>query len=319
MLNLFYCFCVVLIHLFPQELLRHKMVFLLQRGLFCSVYGFIFLSGFKNFYSYNLYAQKDYKKYFSSRFKKIVLPYFWAVLVYCVVSAEELPSIKSILSQFLTGNGAVHFYYVIVILQFYLLTPFFQLISSQYSEKRVLILALVINLLTVFLLYRWDFYNRIFSRYLFCYSIGYYAGKEYPKFTDFLEKNKKKIMILYLIFLSLEFWTSLQLSFHTFPLIIQQLTTTLYMPFAILLLYRISLTITAKYSVMSGKLLNLINRNTYCIYLWHVLILNLTEKYFPATGISKFFIDGISVVLVFAVIIAIKQRFSKGGQKRDRT
>lgn len=312
LLNIFFCFCVVLIHLFSQELLRHKIIFLLQRVLFCSIYGFIFLSGFKNFYSYEL---KNCKKYFSSRFKKIVLPYLQAVLVYCVITGEP-SGIQQFLSHLFTGSFAAHFYFVIVILQFYFLTPLFQFLSVKYSKKTVLILSLAINLLTVLLLHKWNFYTRIFSRYLFCYSIGYYAGKEYSKFTDFLEKNKKKIIVLYLIFLSLELWTSLQMAFYTFPTIIQQFTTTLYMPFSVLFLYWLSLSLTAKYSIMDCKLLKIINKNTYFIYLWHILIINLTEKYSAAAGILNFLTKGFIVGLLLTAMIAIKQLFSKNRHKK---
>lgn len=300
--NIFYCLCVVLIHLFPQQILQHKPFFLLQRGLFCSIYGFLFLSGFKCFY-----RRKKWREQFSSRFKKIVLPYAAAVPFYCI-AAGETPSFKLFLTRLLTGDSDVHFYFVIVILQFYLLTPLFYLLLDKCRKKNVLLLSGVLTLLTVLLLCQSRFYNRIFTRYLFCYIIGCYAGKEYHKFAESLQKNNTKTAVLYFLLLILELWTSVQFSFGAFPLILKQAVTAFYMPFSILFFYRCSLSIVSKHPVMKHKIFQIINKNTYFIYLWHILAIHLADKFSVAAGTPLFLTRGAVTISALAAVIALKEK-----------
>ena len=128
LLNTVFCLLVVFIHICSEPVTRltsgtpaHFMAFSLWKLSSFVVQGFILLAGIKQFL---VPKSQSYPSYIKSRILKIVLPYVLAVVVYYLyfVWRQYISfSPKELLKYIITGDMSAQFYFVIAILQFYLL------------------------------------------------------------------------------------------------------------------------------------------------------------------------------------------------------
>lgn len=303
--NVMYCLFVVVIHLFTAEILQIPIFFFIQRFLFVAIFGFIFLSGMKQFLHIN---DKSIFAYYKKRFRKIFLPYIIAVVVYwgvyklfkCTeVSFIELPF------KILCGNLASHFYFIIAISQLYILTPLINVIIQKHNKNLVLCTSLFITIITTLLFCKYSVYNRLFSRYLFCYVCGCYAGKYYDDFLNKISKYKQYIYGLFVVSLIVELSGAYLLRLGLISAVVQQIITTLYMPIAVMFIYSVSFTISEKFSLQNTKIINTIDRNSYLIYLYHTLPIFVSDRILGCTGISNIFYYVLFRVLITITLLTI--------------
>lgn len=295
--NVLYCIFVIIIHLFTSEILKFKSFFLMQRILFVAIFGFIFLSGLKQFLHID---DKSIIQYYKVRFHKIILPYLIAAIVYLVVYCilgYYKTDIILMLTLICTGKITAHFYFVIVMIQLYLLTPIIKCIIQKYNKAPIIALSYVITVITVVLFYQYDIYNRIFTRYLFYYVMGCYAGKYYNEFINLLKKYKKLICIAFIIALLLELSATYKSS------LIQQLVTTIYMPIATIFIYSISLRITHKISISKNHFINILDQNSYSIYLYHLLAVLASDMLLERTNILSIWVFFLVRIIITAIIL----------------
>lgn len=145
---------------------------------------FLFISGY-------FMAKKDvssvgkYKTFILSQAKKIIIPYviFTSLFILVDYYSGENITVKSVLLNFLTGNVISPYFFIILILQYYLLLPLLQKINNIKG----LTFSIVINILYFFALYIYRinlnqdipnlYYALIFPAWLFFYQYGLYSGK----------------------------------------------------------------------------------------------------------------------------------------------
>lgn len=148
---------------------------------------FLFISGYWNAnISFN--SITDYFNFIKRRLIKVILPYlFWSLLF--ILTTET--SIKDLTYKLLTGTASGPYYFIILIVQLYLLMPLFQYIN----RKRFWGLAIItyLNLISLLFLY--------FARFVFKVNIGfpYYALPFFMWFAYFelgliLGKNSFEII-----------------------------------------------------------------------------------------------------------------------------
>ena len=303
--NVVYCLFVVAIHLFTAEILQIPIFFFIQRFLFVAIFGFIFLSGMKQFLHIN---DKNIFTYYKTRFKKVFLPYIIAVVVYWIVyklfnctevSFIELPF------NILFGNLASHFYFIIAISQLYILTPLLNVIIQKYNKKLILCVSFFMTIITALFFCKYSVYNRLFSRYLFCYVCGCYAGKYYDDFLNKISKYKQYIYGLFVVSLIVELSGAYLLRLGLISAVVQQIITTLYMPIAVMFIYSVSFTISEKFSLQNTKIINTIDRNSYLIYLYHTLPIFVSDRILGCTGISNIFYYVLFRVLITITLLTI--------------
>lgn len=303
-LNVLLCIFVVLIHLFTAEILKNNILFYIQKMMFFSIFGFVFLSAEKMF----IQKTKTWYEYIKSCFKKIILPYIAAVTVYFIVLrilGYLNDTINTLPYYIVSGTLSAQFYFIPMIVQFYALLPALRRLINRFPAKHVISIAFVLNVLAVIFLYKYSFFNKLFVRYLFCYILGAYAGINYDKFINLIKKNVPAISAVYVFLQLIDFYNKLQ--------IVHQLLTVVYMPSAILFYYMISLYITQKFRISENKIFRLIDSVTYQIYLWHILAIISADRISEViTANNITFILRVFAVTAYIAILIIRKRIKQG-------
>lgn len=285
--NVLFCIFVVLIHLFPQEILVHEAAFLIQRPLFCAIFGFMFLSGLKG----GLAPYRgEWLSYYCRRFTKILIPYLISVIIYWFLHGllgKHNFDIERLLWAFVTGKEEAHFYFVVALSELYLLFPLLRRLTDHVSGCIVLPITFVLTLLSSVFLCEYDFYPALFLRYLFCYLLGLYAGKHYEAFCEKLKKWSLFVFILYALLLGAELAAANLWNFYGIDFPLQQEITLFYMPVAVLFFYRVSLFLTEHTPLSHQAWALTIDRNSYFIYLIHILIITLAGWCLSLAGIKE--------------------------------
>lgn len=127
----------------------------LTRIISFAVPGFIFTSAIKLFYKYSD-RKFSYPKFLFDRFLKVYIPYVIAVCIYYIVyvfvlTLDEYPSFNwtQLGSYIWSGNISAQFYFVILIVQFYLLMPIWRLLSKLKSVPSLAVVIAAALALTI--------------------------------------------------------------------------------------------------------------------------------------------------------------------------
>lgn len=306
-LNVLFCLMVLVIHTLSLGMVelektswQFMSVYVPWKLCSVAVYGFIFLSGVKIFLKFD--RPFDAKVFYTKRVKSILLPYVVAVTVYylcfCSLGFYRLSPLVW-LKFILLGNVASHFYFIVALAQFYLLMPLWRKIVAEVNPILALGGALVINLLF------WpslrvlldlgtvgQFTDRILISYLFYWLAGCYIGRYYEKFTLAVCQNKILLTLCFVFAAlgNLHFYYYTMYAGLSFGYL--ELWQHFYLISAIMFLYMVSLQIK-EYKFAQSGLFSFLDRESYNIYLWHMLILLAVE----------YVMRGITVNIAFALII----------------
>lgn len=283
----FLCMFVILIHLlsegvdtFPKWSFLSILFSSLTRLATFAVPGFVFTSGLKLFYKYGERKRFPYPKFLWDRVKKIVIPYGVAVFVYYLVFAWVMEVYQFNWEQLghflLTGEISAQFYFVILILQFYLLMPIWISFSRTKNKAFSIVLILLAFVLTILCRMFFPYsagIHKIFPSYLVFWILGMYAGLHYEKFETFIKQNKAMIYIGWLV-LAL---THCALSYMEFGGLIRYelapVIVVLFCFFSIFGFYSYARELTASLERKGKGLLTSISQASYEIYLLHCLII----------------------------------------------
>lgn len=287
LLNLLFCILVVLIHCLsqPVSVLDHSswqyaLVLCVQRLAFVSVPGFFFLSGLK----LTLFADRhrSLMKYWLGRVRTILLPYILAVTIYYLYfwTHHYFPfSLADFGGYLVRGDLSSHFYFVVTLVQFMVLTPLFLWLARRFDPVVLLPFALGLTWLSSLYLQAiltsavpgvtFPYGDRVFLSYLIYYLAGCCAGQSYSKFLALLERNAPLIAVLAVLFAA---WDGVAswLGFsgrREIPYL--ELVHTLYILSAILLLFLLA----ARDRAPLSRLWAAVDRASYLIYLYHCLVI----------------------------------------------
>lgn len=191
---------------------------------------FMMISGFVLFYNYRSFEEFDTMMFYNKKLKFILLPYLlWSFLYYAVfpyilwtpfnrlfydyrtISIDFLEYVKSAA----LGNAYPHLYFIFLIFQFYLLYPLFIKFLIRPMEKRPFLFFTLCTIAQGFILI-YEFYLKAQSEYLLVNLFNTYYWKSifgwfyyfftggllalhYKEVSGFIDKNKFKIVLLYLI------------------------------------------------------------------------------------------------------------------------
>lgn len=218
-LNLAFCAMVLWSHCSAHPIThldhstwQYAVVYLLQRLSYVSVYGFFFLSGIK--LTLPRSRQSSLGSYYWGRVKSIFLPYVVAVGLYYLWFSQYLKyfplSWKDFGGYLIRGDLSSHFYFVVALAQFVLLTPLFRWLVRRFSPAILLPFALGITWLSAMHLadllevlwpglgFRYG--DRVFTTYLFYYLAGCYVGPHYEEFLSTLRSNRSLIWTCFVLF-----------------------------------------------------------------------------------------------------------------------
>ncbi|MGC2192571.1 MAG: acyltransferase [Candidatus Dormiibacterota bacterium] len=148
--------------------------------------GFLFLSACMLTYSYRDLARGGYRRFYKRRFVAVGIPYLaWTLIYFGLrmvfplkgVSYTPLGALAHL--GYLVGTGYYQLYYLIVIMQFYLVFPLFLLLlrATQRHHKWLLSISLVLQLVLVSLIH-WS--------HLPSWMLGLAASREFTSYQFYL-------------------------------------------------------------------------------------------------------------------------------------
>lgn len=302
--NILCCLAVIFIHINSEAVtsLRHDSVqfaavYILWQVASFAVYGFVFLSGIKQFLSvgkHGFNAVSFYKK----RFTAILVPYILWVLAYHVydcLAVGEVFSLKNLFCYMYTGDYSGHFYFVVMILQFYLLMPIFVCLFKKIHPAFAMIFSFAVMLVfgqnyvscvnVFFPKYTFAFSDRIFTTYLFWWTAGAYVGINYENAVNIFKNNSKYIFVFF------AFCTVFSLSLAYASTVFKRYLTCVE---PAMMMYRISgvaalfaFSLTKTNHVMKNYAARLFDASSYIVYLSHCLALKAAMLFADNHGIWR--------------------------------
>lgn len=274
------CMGVIIIHItatgvtdYPRGSFPNILMIFMNRSLQYVTPLFIFLSGVTSFYSMGD-KKFNYFDFIKRRISKIFIPYFiWCVIYYLSYVAIGYYSfnILQFVKKVVAGSLSYHLYFVIIIIQLYILAPIFYY-SLKNNERKIplLILFAVITALCIEFI-RFKLSNRIFLKYMFFYMLGIYVSLEYKKYVSWLKKHSTAIAIINLFFclayIAAYYYNNIYYSYIWFSF-----CTT-----SILFVYSVCLMLSEKTDGIYS-FIKLFGQSSYYIYLIHPLILTALIK-----------------------------------------
>lgn len=299
-LNILFCMLVILFHISSEVVTQmgrgqtlYWVMLLVSRLSSFVVRGFIMLSGVKLFLKV---GNIHYGKFYLSRLTKVVIPYIiWVVIYYIYFCSQGYHSFSWVqLGQFiLNGNVSAHFYFVVVIVQFYLLAPIWVLFFKKANPAVVLMLSLLITVIcgmsmdsilaTLFPGRNFPYLDLFFPRYLVYWVAGCMIGIHYQEFLAYLQKRWISITLLFATCSVILGWFTVYFAGNG-PIWMDQFHI-LYSISALLFFYMLAQLFTGSGAVLL-KPFGWLDRYTYHIYLIHCLVIVIANDWMARKGIA---------------------------------
>ena len=315
-LNVIFCLLVIFIHTISELVSTldvtsdiYNFVLLPWRLSSFVVQGFVLLSGIKLFLKND--DDFNYLRFLKSRLKSIILPYaIWFCIYYAffMIATSYPLSIKNILQTFLSGSLVYHLYFVVIIVQFYLLMPLWRLVVAKCSWVYVVPISFFITVILEHINFispqiNFIYYDRIFTTYLVYWIIGCYIGENYSAFKRFCKNNFNVITAVFSF--SLLSNASLSLLGYKQLQYIPKLGVVhlIYSVCVVIFLYVLALKIPEKvYS--DFPLISLIDKSSYRIYLSHCLVIFVINSLLDEFGIVNLYVRFI-LRFIFTYLLTI--------------
>lgn len=308
------CLLVILIHVLSQGISQAEptswqlaVIYFPWRLAAFVVPAFLFSGGVKLALSLGpRWNAGQYGRYVLSRIRKIYLPYLlWNGIYYLVFLriGYVRGSLGELLRYIWVGNLSSPFYYVVIVMQFYLLQPvWFWLVRRVPWHVGVLcaglvsLVSLYANTILGLFGLSFGYWDRVFPTYLLFWVMGLYAGRYYEAFVHSVVENRAGAVLAALAVVGMSALAYFQYSRKVwlFDLGPGKLVTDC---LSIVLLLWLSGRLARSGARLRGAL-EYIHAASFFVYLSHCLFLTLCAYVLQRLGVSQ-----LSVLLVcrFAV------------------
>lgn len=321
-LRAFAALAVVMIHTSATYLLPAKAdnnLFLLISsfnvlGKF-AVQIFIFISGVVLFYSYKD-RQLKVKEFYVKRLRYIVIPYVFWTAVYVLLNKvvkgfvdKPLNYLMLFFNDLLTGQASYHLYFIVLILQFYIVFPFLHSIVKRYGFRKTVLFWLAVGYL---IMITFDYYtgyvlfnSRFFIMWYFYFVLGAYVGLNMDSWRKMTIKYAT-IGLFFMMFvvdaLTWEYFFSTK--YYNFDLGIAATplkpSVFLYTLISIIALYGLSQKIALSSGVLNKSLL-FVGKYSFGLYFVHPLVL----RFFASLKLTSHFEGNFALVYVLTVFTSL--------------
>lgn len=290
-LNIIFCLLVIFIHVSSAPVTsllkgswQYGVIFVPWRLSSFVVQGFIFLSGLKMFLKEDT---SGYKTYIKTKFTKIIFPYILAVVLFYAYFWWRnyfAFSLKDLFGYIIKGDLVSHFYFVIAIVQFYLLKPVWNFMLDRISTKIAIVASIIIMFLCKYGFSAFAYNDRMFTTYLAYWVMGCYAGKHYEKVLSHIKKFKKAYISGFVIVALFEAGVSYTQFVYGGMRFLEELHF-VYSISAIMATFSIASLVADR--LMNKKLFKKIDNASYYIYLVHPLFIFITNGLLDKYGIGN--------------------------------
>ena len=329
-LNTLFCLAVILLHCLSEPVSGldrtsglFAVAFIPWKLACVAVYGFIFLSGLKLFLPGRTW--NGTADFYRRRLRTILLPYLLAVTVYILFNrlfGTEY-TVKKLLYCYGLGTAGPHFYFVVTILQFYLLMPLWRKMikkAESWIAVPTAILIMIVWQATAWLILQqidpdgqlyWQ--DRFFMSYIGVWVCGCYAGSRYDRFLEGVRRGKKGILVLFLLLAALNTWTAWLTASKAVWFSAGEAVNQMYILSAILAAFAAAAGPAGTRAAACG-LLRRVDAASYNIYLYHMLVLlaaNAVCNHLGIIGYLPRFVLRLAAVLLITVPICVLWNIGK--------
>jgi surface polysaccharide O-acyltransferase-like enzyme len=201
------CMAVMLIHItatgvtgYIHGSFPHLVMLVINNSLKFTTPIFIFISGVTSFYSYRKREFK-YFQFLKRRLSKVLTAYFlWCIIYYLayIKIGYYTWDINFFIISVLQGTMVYHLYFVIIIVQMYIVGPlFYNLLKNTDKKVAILIFAAIVSLLSTEFI-RFELSDRLFIKYIIFYMLGIYVSLEKQLFVSWIERHKMHVVACFL-------------------------------------------------------------------------------------------------------------------------
>ena len=301
--NAISCLAVILIHVLSYSVVALQK----QSWQFAAVFfpwqiaayvvpAFLFCGAVKLSFQINESKLPSWPVYMKRRIQKVYLPYVLATVVYFLVFGifgKLGLSLKQLLHYLLVGDVSAPLYYIIVVMQFYLLLPLWKWLVQKIPASIALPAAAMIYMLMpqeasavtqIGVAFRYT--DRVFPTYLVFWVLGLYVGKHYESVSDALNGHRKAAgcsMLLVLLFAFVSYRLNLEAKSPLGTGGMKMFSDVL----TILGLLSLCLWIQQSKHERLKKLLAAIHTVSFPVYLYHCLFLELGNGVLRRLGIRN--------------------------------
>lgn len=301
--NAISCLAVILIHVLSYSVVALQK----QSWQFAAVFfpwqiaayvvpAFLFCGAVKLSFQINESKLPSWPVYMKRRIQKVYLPYVLATVVYFLVFGifgKLGLSLKQLLHYLLVGDVSAPLYYIIVVMQFYLLLPLWKWLVQKIPASIALPAAAMIYMLMpqeasavtqIGVAFRYT--DRVFPTYLVFWVLGLYVGKHYESVSDALNGHRKAAgcsMLLVLLFAFVSYRLNLEAKSPLGTGGMKMFSDVL----TIIGLLSLCLWILQSKHERVKKLLAAIHTVSFPVYLYHCLFLELGNGALRRLGIRN--------------------------------
>jgi membrane-bound acyltransferase YfiQ involved in biofilm formation len=194
------CLTIISIHVYANAVhawiagTDHIMdaLYLLRRTVVLSMPGFIFTAALKYGMSR---SKRGYGAYLFARVRRVYVPYLiWCLIFYLFFIDHDYFawSWRDFGGYILRGDLVAHFYFILVIMQFYILAPLIKRLCARTPAQITLPAAALVTFIVLHLAARYPnalMWDRTFVYYIVFWVLGTYAGQHFEKFCAFLRRR----------------------------------------------------------------------------------------------------------------------------------
>lgn len=241
-----------------------------------AILGFIFLSGLSLSIGYK---DKDLNVYsfYKKRVKTVLIPYIGYTLIYYIyrilVEGSEF-SLHYLIARLLDGNMYYHLYFMIIIIQFYVIYPIVNKIVHKFNKELILFISVVINILCFIYIPK---SYRFLGNYLVYFMLGVYMGYSYDKVICLLNKYRRSFLILLVVatlYYIVEFYLEGKMGITLNP---KGFTWELFGLVVLPGYYILSQILLKRFTIISNILIDL-SKVSMTVYLVHPIILDILKR-----------------------------------------
>lgn len=310
-LSVLFCLMILYVHTssyvidgFEPTSFGYQVVYACWKISMSAIYGFVFVSAIK--FTFGMKEKFSLIKYYISRFKKILIPYFAATLVYylyfCV--ANENPfDLKALFRYIINGQASAQLYFVNMIVVFYLLAPLWRLLIKRVNPIFPLAISVCLCVVMILAFPELTYQNNIFFKCLPFWILGCYFGQVRRKegiaaYRCLFPLKKKETFLVF--FFATALYAGYACVTHASGTPLSGLFGFLY---AIVFVYFVSHMATDLLATRNSKSLAKLSDNTYYVFLDHCLFVVLANAFLPQSGFA-YYILRLLIVPVISFVVA---------------